>query len=861
MANPTVTIQIKEIGSKNVIDKLRLVRGEAAKLVAVKKRLGAASTRAKAQNAQEVISMRRLGRQMTLVRRSQEAARKSGGQLGTTFRNLGSAAIFAVGPLSGFGARLVAFSAIAQRTSVKVAIMAAGFAAMAVVLFKTISAMARTTIEVNKIENALKVATGSAQAAAIEFEFLVDTSRALSLDISAVGIQFAQLAAAARGTTLAGEGVREIFRAISTASLVLGLSAEQTSGALKALQQIISKGTVQAEELRGQLGERIPGAFQIAARAMGVTTKELGKLLKLGLVPSEEFVRKFSVALLEMVEPQVEDALTQLSAAIQGLKTEFFLFFKTLEDNTGIISGFARELITFKEGMRFLTDLMSSSNNLQAQLGEINEALEKNARLTSNLTRTQEGLGKIFSKTGARATELEKRLGQLFVERLLLEERRRKLIQALGGTPFGPDAPPLTFDELRNLPIEEVDKFRDSLKDLAGMMKVLKDNSLSISDRLGIVEEFERTQKATEMVTKVISKLSGDELSALRTKFDGSQRSMEEVRDILTRLIERFLKLQKTVKDTTKELTDLEKFKKAAEKRFFTTIVPRGEGITLPRVGGISSVTIANERQDLNREIADTIKLIEKENDILRLRIRGLETEARMMEIRNAIEREFGSDLLPKTIEELVKVQLENDRLLDKLQEVDEFRHILEDGFRDLGSTMVEVIKTGEGAFEGLINVLNRTLEAILDLIIQLIIINPLLNAMDRGNRPTDIGGLTDLVTGAASFIGGLFGGGVSAGRAGTAGTSIPGGIGGFAHGGEFTVGGAGGIDDTLVKFRATRGEKVTVTPAGEGSTENMTVINFNFPPGTNVKEFGDAQNQIAAMLAGTLSSASASNS
>ncbi len=277
MANPTVTIQIKEIGSKNVIDKLRLVRGEAAKLVAVKKRLGTASTRAKAQNAQEVISMRRLGRQMTLVRRSQEAARKSGGQLGTTFRNLGSAAIFAVGPLSGFGARLVAFSAIAQRTSVKVAIMAAGFAAMAVVLFKTISAMARTTIEVNKIENALKVATGSAQAAAIEFEFLVDTSRALSLDISAVGIQFAQLAAAARGTTLAGEGVREIFRAISTASLVLGLSAEQTSGALKALQQIISKGTVQAEELRGQLGERIPGAFQIAARAMGVTTKELGK--------------------------------------------------------------------------------------------------------------------------------------------------------------------------------------------------------------------------------------------------------------------------------------------------------------------------------------------------------------------------------------------------------------------------------------------------------------------------------------------------------------------------------------------------------------------------------------------------------
>ena len=41
----------------------------------------------------------------------------------------------------------------------------------------------------------------------------------------------------------------------------MGLSADQTSGVLLALQQMISKGTVQAEELRGQLGERLPGAL------------------------------------------------------------------------------------------------------------------------------------------------------------------------------------------------------------------------------------------------------------------------------------------------------------------------------------------------------------------------------------------------------------------------------------------------------------------------------------------------------------------------------------------------------------------------------------------------------------------------
>lgn len=40
----------------------------------------------------------------------------------------------------------------------------------------------------------------------------------------------------------------------------------------------------------------------------------------------------------------------------------------------------------------------------------------------------------------------------------------------------------------------------------------------------------------------------------------------------------------------------------------------------------------------------------------------------------------------------------------------------------------------------------------------------------------------------------------------------------GFQHGGRFTVGGSGAIDDTLVAFRATRGETVTVAPAGEGT-------------------------------------------
>jgi tape measure domain-containing protein len=55
-----------------------------------------------------------------------------------------------------------------------------------------------------------------------------------------------------------------------------------------------SKGKVSAEELRGQLGERIPGALGIAARAMGMTQAQFNEMLDSGKIMAEDFLPKFS---------------------------------------------------------------------------------------------------------------------------------------------------------------------------------------------------------------------------------------------------------------------------------------------------------------------------------------------------------------------------------------------------------------------------------------------------------------------------------------------------------------------------------------------------------------------------------------
>jgi tape measure domain-containing protein len=172
-----------------------------------------------------------------------------------------------------------------------------------------------TALELDRVKKGLVVATGSTQAAAQEFEYIRGISEALGLELASTAQQYTFLAVAAKGTSLEGQGVRDIFEGVAMASSALGLSAEQTAGALNAIQQMISKGTVSAEELRGQLGERLPGAFNLAATAMNVTTQELGNMLERGEVLASDLLPKLSVELKKLGEAAGTGAAAEVARA------------------------------------------------------------------------------------------------------------------------------------------------------------------------------------------------------------------------------------------------------------------------------------------------------------------------------------------------------------------------------------------------------------------------------------------------------------------------------------------------------------------------------------------------------------------
>lgn len=132
---------------------------------------------------------------------------------------------------------------------------------------------------------------------AVNQEFLARITEKLGLKTLDTTKNFKSFFAAATESGIGASIAREIFENASEASAKMKLSQEQTNGVMLAFGQIASKGKVQAEELRGQIGERIPGAFAIAARAMGMTTAELDAAMKKGEVYSTDFLPKFAAEL------------------------------------------------------------------------------------------------------------------------------------------------------------------------------------------------------------------------------------------------------------------------------------------------------------------------------------------------------------------------------------------------------------------------------------------------------------------------------------------------------------------------------------------------------------------------------------
>lgn len=198
----------------------------------------------------------------------------------------------------------------------------------------TLREMVAAAAGMETLQAGLKAITGDSAKAAQELEFVRVVASRVGGDVLEVGRAYLGLAASTKGTAVEGQATRDVFEAVSNAMGKAGRSSAETSNALMALSQMASKGTVQAEELKGQLGEALPGALQAAAAGMGITVEEMNKLVESGSITANDIFPALTKGLNELYG-QAGGAQT-LAQEFANIKNAFSDMSARLGDSGGL---------------------------------------------------------------------------------------------------------------------------------------------------------------------------------------------------------------------------------------------------------------------------------------------------------------------------------------------------------------------------------------------------------------------------------------------------------------------------------------------------------------------------------------------
>ncbi len=540
--------------------------------------------------------------------------------LTSTLKDLGSASVLAVGPLSGIGARIGALGAITSRTNLVMAAFLGTIAGLTFGVVKLTTAILRNSLEFETVEARLKSATGSFILAKMEMASIIAISRELGTDLLATTSEFSKLAAASRGTTLDMEQVRDLFRSVSEATVALRMSADDTKGTFRALQQIMSKGSVQAEELRGQLGERLPGAFNIAAQAMGVTTMELGKMLKAGEVLSDDFLPKFSAQLHKTFALDAKGSTDSLRVSMNRMNTEWALLLKNLDEFTGLGATSAASLNTLSGALQSLNEASSAAR------------MEENTLAWEAIAASWLGITASILTAGAAAPGIIKALLTQPPEDLDLFPGER--VVHLTPEVKGPT------------------KLTD--KEIANLLKSMKLHQADLDKMQAFVRAIENIKRAAAELAKVnalkLLKMQAADtavLDAFREKIDLIKRTAAEQKEesILTRL-----------KATAADVAVLDAFRERIEIIKRTAAVKKEEDI-LTRLK-----RVASDRAVLEGFLED-IKRIKREATIAREE--DILTRLKRVAADTAVLKAFGAAIIK--IKREAAIQREED-ILTKLK-------------------------------------------------------------------------------------------------------------------------------------------------------------------------------------------------
>lgn len=207
-----------------------------------------------------------------------------------------------------------------------------------------------------------------------EIEFVREEADRLGIEFETLLEQYTKFVNNVPDGQLSIDQIRFTFSGIAEASRAAGLGTQDIQSVFVALGQIAAKGAVQLEELRQQLGERIPAAIENTAKGLTemtgelVTTEELLDRINKGEVSSTAIVA-LAQSLRTEFGPALETALDSPLASLARFRNTLFDIRKEIAES-GFIDELTRGLQElnaqmrtpeFREGMKGFANAMSGA--------------------------------------------------------------------------------------------------------------------------------------------------------------------------------------------------------------------------------------------------------------------------------------------------------------------------------------------------------------------------------------------------------------------------------------------------------------------------------------------------------------------
>ena len=232
-------------------------------------------------------------------------------------------------------------------------------------LDKLVSSLKETSVKIDTAKNVLKNVSETTIEYAENLNFLRDISDKYGQDLIVLVNNFGQFRAAAKSSKLEIDDLRKIYESLTRAAGAYHMSADRTNDMMIAVTQMFSKGKIAAEELRRQLGNSLPGAFNLMAKAAGVagitangTTAELEDMMRKGKVLADDVMPTFAAILDEVTAKSSFDSLQQSLNRLKNSWTAFVeeaefdkLYEKMIGAASGVLGFLARNMETVKASL------------------------------------------------------------------------------------------------------------------------------------------------------------------------------------------------------------------------------------------------------------------------------------------------------------------------------------------------------------------------------------------------------------------------------------------------------------------------------------------------------------------------------